>query len=158
MIGLVIIAHRPLASAMAAGASHVYTCAPDKAESQVRVLDVAPDCDIDAAVAQARALVAEVDSGQGVLVLLDTVGATPGNIASKLADANRVAVVAGVNLPMLLRVLCYRENRLADVVEKALAGGIKGVVQVSATPPLQVQSTLQRGPQGNDLPQVHHQQ
>ncbi len=158
MIGLVIVAHRPLASALAAGASHVYTCAPDKAESQVRVLDVVPDSDIDATVAQARALVAEVDAGEGVLVLVDTVGATPGNIAGKLVEANRVAVVAGVNLPMLLRVLCYRENKLADVVEKAVAGGTKGVQQVTATPPLQVQSTLQRGSQGNDLPHVHHQQ
>lgn len=158
MIGVVIIAHRPLASALAAGASHVYACAPERAGSQVRVLDVLPDADIVTTVEQARRLVAEVDDGSGVLVLTDVFGSTPGNVAARLADTGRVGVVAGVNLPMLLRALCYRDGKLADTVEKALAGGTQGVLQIAATPPLQNQSTNQRGPQGNDHPRLHHQQ
>jgi mannose PTS system EIIA component len=71
MIGLLLIAHKPLASALAAGASHVYTCAPDRAESQVRVLDVVPDADVAATVDEARRLVAEVNTGAGVIVLVD---------------------------------------------------------------------------------------
>ncbi len=158
MIGLLIVAHRPLASALAAGASHVYTCAPERAESQVRVLDVVPDVDVATAVEDARRLIGEVDSGSGVLVLVDAFGATPGNIAMRLAEPGRVAVVAGVNLPMLLRALCYREGDLAATVEKALAGGQQGVFQIAAPPPLQVQSSQQRGPQGDDLAQLQHQQ
>jgi PTS system ascorbate-specific IIA component len=158
VIGLVIIAHRPLASALAAGASHVYTCAPDRAESQVRVLDVEPDADVAAAVEQARRLVAEVESGAGVLVLVDAFGATPGNIAMRLADPGHVAVLAGVNLPMLLRALCYRDGKLADTIEKALAGGTQGVFQVAAPPPLQGRSPDQHGPQGDGLPQPDDQQ
>jgi PTS system ascorbate-specific IIA component len=158
MIGLVIIAHRPIASALAAGASHVYTCAPEQAESKVRVMDIVPDADVTAAVEEARGLVAEVDSGAGVIVLVDAFGATPGNIAARLAEPGRVAVVAGVNLPMLLRVLCYREGKLADLVDKAINGGVQGVIQVAPIPPPQVQSPNQRGPQGDDLAQVHHQQ
>jgi PTS system ascorbate-specific IIA component len=158
MIGLVIIAHRPIASALAEGASHVYACAPEKAESQVRVLDVVPDCDVPATVERARRLVAEVDSGEGVLVLVDAYGATPGNVATRLVDPGHVAVVAGVNLPMLLRALCYRAGTLAATVDKAIAGGTQGVVQVAPTPPLQVQSPTQRASQGHDLAQLHDQQ
>jgi len=158
MIGVVIIAHTPLASALAAGASHVYSCAPERAGSQVRILDVLPDADIVATVEQARRLVAEVDAGTGVLVLTDLFGSTPGNVAARLADPGRVGVVAGVNLPMLLRALCYRDGKLVDTVEKALAGGTQGVLQIAATPPLQNQSTNQHGPQGNDLARLHDQQ
>jgi hypothetical protein len=59
---------------------------------------------------------------------------------------------------MLLRVLCYRDSKLADTVEKALAGGTQGVFQVAATPPLQQPARNQGGSQGNDLAQLHHQQ
>lgn len=135
MIGIVLIAHAPLASALAASAAHVYTCAPERAETQVRTYDVPPDADPVAAVAHAHDLVRAADTGSGVLVLTDVFGATPGNIATQLADSGRVAVIAGVNLPMLLRALCYRDGRLADTVDKALAGGTQGVVQVSSTPP-----------------------
>jgi PTS system ascorbate-specific IIA component len=158
MIGVVIIAHMPLASALAAGASHVYSCAPDRAGSQVRVLDVLPDVDVAATIEQARQLVAEVEGGSGVLVLTDLFGSTPGNVAARLAEAGRVGVVAGVNLPMLLRALCYRDGTLAEIVEKALSGGTQGVLQIAATPPLQNQSASQRGPQGDDLARLHDQQ
>jgi PTS system ascorbate-specific IIA component len=158
MIGVLIVAHYPLASAMAAGASHVYSCAPERAESQVRVLDVAPDADVTRTVETARQLVAEIDTGTGVLVLTDLFGSTPGNVAARLVEYGRVAVVAGVNLPMLLRALCYRDGNLADTVEKALAGGTQGVLQVAATPPPQNQPASQRGPQGDDQTRLPHQQ
>jgi PTS system mannose-specific IIA component len=155
VIGIVLIAHAPLASALAASAVHVYTCAPDVAEAQLQVFDVPPDADIAGAVAQARALVAAADAGSGVLVLTDAVGATPGNVAAQLAESGRVAVVAGVNLPMLLRALCYREGRLAETVDKALAGGMQGVVHLSTTPP---QNQLNRSGTGLDPARLHDQQ
>src|SRR5215471_15405709 len=157
MIGVLIVAHTPLASALAAGASHVYSCAPERAGSQVRVLDVQPDADVTATVEQARRLIAEIDSGTGVLVLTDVFGSTPGNVAARLAETGRVAVVAGVNLPMLLRALCYRDGKLGDTVEKAVAGGTQGVLQITATPPLQNKSANPSGPQGNDTARLHHQ-
>ena len=155
MIGLVLIAHAPLASALASSAVHVYTCAPERAEAQVRTYDVLPDADMTAAVAHAHALVKAADTGAGVLVLTDVFGATPGNIAAQLADSGRVAVIAGVNLPMLLRALCYRDGRLADTVDKALAGGTQGVVQVSSTPP---QNQQLRTGATSDPARLHHQQ
>jgi len=64
--------------------------------------------------------------------LTDAFGATPGNVARQLGELKRVAVIAGVNLPMLLRAVCYRGGRLEEVAEKALAGGRQGILQVDA--------------------------
>jgi PTS system ascorbate-specific IIA component len=154
-VGIVLIAHAPLASALAAAAAHVYACAPERAGAQLRVFDVQPDSDTTANVAQARTLLREIDSGSGVLVLTDAFGASPGNAAAQLAEAGRVAVIAGVNLPMLLRALCYREGSLAETTEKALAGGVQGVMQVASTA---VQHQGARPAQGDDLARLHHQQ
>jgi PTS system ascorbate-specific IIA component len=158
MIGVLIVAHAPLASAFAAAASHVYSCAPDRAESRVRVLDVPPDADVGATVERARQFAAEIDDGSGVLVLTDVQGSTPGNVAAQLAESGRVAVLAGLNLPMLLRTLCYRDGSLAATAEKALAGATQGVLQIAAPPPPQNQAATQRVAQGDDLARLHHQQ
>jgi PTS system ascorbate-specific IIA component len=135
VIGVVLIAHAPLASALAASAAHVYTCAPEVARAGVQVYDLQPDEDPEAALAHARRLVAAADSGAGVLVLTDVLGATPSNVAARLAQAGRVAVVAGVNLPMLLRALCYRQVSLEQAVAKAISGGTEGVRPVSFDAP-----------------------
>jgi len=159
VIGFVLIAHAPLASALAEVAEHVYSREPDVVRTHLRALDVAPDVDVDAAVQQAGDLKAAVDSGKGVLVLTDALGATPGNVATRLADPGRVAVVAGLNLPMLLRALCYRSLELGEVVEKAVAGGVHGVTHVAAVPTRQNQTSYLRGcPPGDDLARIHDQQ
>lgn len=154
MVGVLIIAHEPLASALAACALHVFTCDCSRAQNQVRVLDVLPNADVDLALARAAEMVDEIDSGSGVLVLTDVLGATPGNIATRLADPRRVAVVGGVNLPMLLRALCYRDGKLTEAAEKAVAGGTQGIMQVASTP---VQNQSYRN-KGNDQARLHHQQ
>ena len=155
MVGILLIAHAPLAAALAAAAAHVYACAPERAGAQMRVLDILPDSDTAANVVLGRALVREIDTGSGVLVLTDAFGASPGNAAAQLADPGRVAVIAGVNLPMLLRALCYRDGTLAEAAEKALAGGSQGVMQVAST---SVQHQGVRPPPGDDLARLHHQQ
>jgi PTS system ascorbate-specific IIA component len=155
MIGILLIAHAPLAAALAAAAAHVYACAPERAGAQLRVLDVQPDSDMQANLAKARALAREIDTGSGVLVLTDAFGASPGNVATEMAEPGRVAVIAGVNLPMLLRALCYREGSLAETTEKALAGGTQGVMQVASTA---VQHQGVRSTPGDDLARLHDQQ
>jgi PTS system ascorbate-specific IIA component len=155
VVGILLIAHAPLAAAMAAAAAHVYACAPERAGAQLRVFDVQPDSDTAANVDAARALLREIDTGSGVLVLTDAFGASPGNVAAQLAEPGRVAVIAGVNLPMLLRALCYRDDTLAEIAEKALAGGSQGVMQVASTA---VQHQGVRPAQGDDLARLHHQQ
>jgi PTS system mannose-specific IIA component len=154
MIGILLIAHSPLASALAQSAAHVYSCAPERAESGIKVLDIEAGVDVAQAVARAHVLIGEIDQGDGVIVLTDAFGATPGNIATQLNQPGKVAVVAGVNLPMLLRTLCYRDGTLAATVDKALTGGTQGVMQVAST------AVQNQGfkPQGNDLARIHHQQ
>lgn len=154
MVGILLIAHAPLAAALAAAAAHVYACAPERAGAQLRVFDVLPDSETPANVALARTLVREIDTGSGVLVLTDAFGASPGNVAAQLAEPGRVGVIAGVNLPMLLRALCYRDGTLAETAEKALAGGRQGVMQVAST----AVQPLGVNPQGDDLARLHDQQ
>jgi PTS system ascorbate-specific IIA component len=72
--------------------------------------------------------VEQLDQGDGVLVLTDIYGSTPSNIASHLSSRPGVQVVAGLNLPMLLRVLNYARLDLATLAEKAVSGGREGVV------------------------------
>ena len=79
---------------------------------------------------QAREMLRWVDSGKGVLVMTDIFGATPANIAMKLLEPGRIEGVAGVNLPMLVRALTYREKDMATLVAKAISGGRDGVLNL----------------------------
>jgi PTS system ascorbate-specific IIA component len=155
MVGILLIAHAPLATALAAAAAHVYSCEPERATAQLRTFDVQADTDTAANVATARSLAQEIDTGSGVLVLVDAFGSSPGNVATQLAESGRVTVIAGVNLPMLLRALCYRDGGLSQTTEKALAGGGQGIMQVASTA---VQHQGVRPSQGDDLARFHHQQ
>jgi PTS system mannose-specific IIA component len=127
VIGILIISHGTLGDALIHAASHVLGARPQA----VRHLGVAVDDDPEAVLPRALQLLKELDSGQGVLVLSDIYGATPGNIALRLLEHGRVAGVAGVNLPMLVRALTYRNEPLATVVGKALSGGREGVVNMN---------------------------
>ena len=77
---------------------------------------------------RARRLVNELDQGQGVLILSDIYGATPCNIVGRLLEPGRIEGVAGVNLPMLVRTLTYRNGNLMTLVQKAVSGGREGVI------------------------------
>lgn len=122
MVSFLIIAHAPLATALRDCAAHVYGGLPE----HLGVLDVLPSDDPVAMHAQAEAEIARLNDGDGVLVLTDIAGATPGNIAQSLAGP-LVNVIAGVNVPMLVRAVCYRSLPLAMVVDKARQGGANGV-------------------------------
>ena len=88
----------------------------------------------------------------GLLVLTDIFGATPANVAQKVVDAHQAKLIAGVNVPMLFRAVCYRQESLDDLVARALAGGTQGVMQV-AMPAPQVQTS-----RSYDHKNYHHQQ
>jgi mannose PTS system EIIA component len=130
MPGLLIIAHAPLATSLKAVAEHAY---PDCA-AQLAVLDVHPDTPIEQVEAEARRLLESVRRPDA-LVLTDVFGATPCNIAQRLADGVQVKVVAGVNVPMLWRTLCYADESLDAVLARAVAGATQGVMQVSTSRP-----------------------
>jgi PTS system ascorbate-specific IIA component len=127
MIGILIVAHGAFGEALIHSASHVL----GKRPLRVRQVGVTVHDDPEAILPQALDLVRQLDEGDGVLVLTDIYGATPGNIALKLLVPGRVEGISGVNLPMLIRALTYREKGLAKTVEKALSGGIEGVVHMT---------------------------
>lgn len=129
MIGILIIAHGTLGESLIHCASHVL----NKRPARLRQLGVTAQDDPLLLLPQARALVKELDTGDGVLILSDIYGGSPSNIAAKLMVPGRVEGVAGVSLPMLIRALTYRDRPLATLVVKAVSGGCEGVVRI---PPL----------------------
>ena len=124
MIGVLIISHGAFGEALIHSASHVL----GKRPMRVRQVGVTVHDDPEAIFPQAADLVRQLDEGDGVLVLTDIYGATPGNIALRLLVPGRVEGISGVNLPMLVRALTYRDQGLEAVVEKALSGGTEGVI------------------------------
>jgi len=126
MIGILIIAHGTLGESLIHCASHVLNKRPPR----LRQLGVTAQDDPLLLLPQARALVKELDDGDGVLILSDIYGASPCNLVCKLVVPDRIEAVAGVNLPMLIRALTYRERDLATVVTKAVSGGCDGVVRI----------------------------
>ena len=124
MIGILLVSHGAFGEALIHCASHVL----GKRPLRVRQVGVTVHDDPEAMLQQAQGLVRELDSGAGVLVLTDMLGATPANIATRLLVPGKVAGVAGVSLPMLIRALTYREEPLATVVTKAVSGGQEGIV------------------------------
>jgi len=123
MVGILIIAHGPFGEALIHCAGHVLGARPPA----VAQLGVTVRDDPDALLPRAETLIAELDDGAGVLVMSDILGATPANLATRLIEPGRVEGLAGVNLPMLIRALTYRDEPLATVVGKASSGGLEGV-------------------------------
>lgn len=124
MIGILIIAHGTLGESLIHCASHVMGTRP----ALLQQIGVGTHDDPVQLLPQAQHIVSELDDGHGVLILSDMYGATPCNMVSQLLEPGRVEAVAGVNLPMLVRVLTYRNGDLMLLVEKALSGGREGVV------------------------------
>lgn len=130
MNGILIIAHAPLASAMRQCVAHVFA---DQMQG-IAALDVQPNMPPEETLAQARILLQHLGCSQ-TLVLTDIFGATPCNVAQKLVDGVSSRLVAGLNLPMLLRAVSYRHEPLEALVTRALAGATQGVMQVAVTAP-----------------------
>ena len=126
MVGILIVAHGTFGEALIHCASHVL----GKRPLAVAQLGVTVHDDPDALLPQAKEIVAGLDKGGGVLVLTDVLGATPANLATRLLEPGRVEGLAGVNLPMLIRALTYRDEALVTVVGKASSGGIEGVTRL----------------------------
>jgi len=124
MIGILIIAHGTLGESLIHCASHVMGTRP----ALLKQLGVGTHDDPAALLPKAQKLIEELDQGDGVLILSDIYGATPCNLVNRLVIAGRVEGVAGVNLPMLVRTLTYRNGNLRTLVEKALSGGREGVI------------------------------
>jgi len=130
MVGILIVSHGTFGESLIHCASHVLGRRP----LFLRQLGVTVHDDPEALHPVALDLIRFLDQGAGVLVLTDLYGATPSNIAAGILVPGKVEGIAGVNLPMLLRALTYREEPLAALIEKAISGGADGVIRMTGTP------------------------
>jgi PTS system ascorbate-specific IIA component len=124
MVGILIVAHGTLGESLIHCVSHVIGQRPP----HLMQLGIGVHDDPQAILPQAIRLIRQLDQGDGVLVFSDIYGATPCNIASKLVMPGKVEGIAGVNLPMLVRALTYRNETLDVLVKKALSGGTEGII------------------------------
>ncbi|CAN1486708.1 ManX Phosphotransferase system, mannose/fructose-specific component IIA [Rhabdaerophilaceae bacterium] len=121
MIGLVLVSHGQLATEFRAAMEHVVG-----KQSQISVVCIGPDDDMDARRQEIIGAIDEVDSGNGVVVLTDMFGGTPSNLAISAMNGANVEVVAGINLPMLVKLAKVRASMpLAEVVVQAQDAGRK---------------------------------
>lgn len=123
-VGILLLTHESMGDAMIATARRILGRIPLALDAQ----SIPPGSDVELALRETASRVRKLDSGDGVLVLVDVYGATPSNIAEKLpALGLDVRRVAGLSLPMLLRALNYSEQNLAELAQTAANGARAGV-------------------------------
>ncbi|MEN6542164.1 PTS sugar transporter subunit IIA [Parvibaculum sp.] len=121
MIGLVLVTHGALASQFVAAMEHVVGAQP-----QVEAICIGPDDDMEQRRRDILDAVASADSGDGVILLTDMFGGTPSNLAISIMDKAKVEVIAGVNLPMLIKLASVRDHAsLGQAVDLAQESGRK---------------------------------
>ena len=121
MIGLVLVTHGRLAEEFVTAMVHVVG-----PQERVATISIGPDDDMETRRADIAAAIAAVDVGRGVIVLTDLFGGTPSNLAISLMERGRVEVIAGMNLPMLIRLGSARKSmKVVDAVAAAREAGRK---------------------------------
>ena len=130
MIGVLIIAHDTLPDSLVKAVTHVLGTRPP----QLDTLSVAATDDPLDLMPAARERLRALDTGDGVLVFADIYGATPCNLAGKLQVPGHVELIAGVNLPMLVRAFTYRAKGMETMITKAVSGGRDGVLHIELDP------------------------
>ena len=121
MIGLILVTHGTLADEFVVAMEHVVGKQP-----HVATICIGPHDDMEQRRAQIAAAIQSVDSGEGAIILTDLFGGTPSNLAISLLEAGRVEVIAGVNLPMLIRLESARRSMsIGDAVIAARDAGVK---------------------------------
>ncbi len=121
MIGLVIVTHGGLAVEFRSAMEHVVG-----PQTQLETISIGPDDDMSARRVEILEAVRRNDTGSGVIVLTDMFGGTPSNLAISVLDEGNVEVLAGINLPILVKLASLRrEANLQDAVAKARDAGRK---------------------------------
>lgn len=121
MIGVIIVTHANLAKEFVAALEHVVG-----PQQQIEAISIAPSDNMEERRNAILAAARRVDSGDGTIILTDMFGGTPSNLAISVMDAGSVEVIAGVNLPMLVKLARIREEvGLVDALKEAQEAGRK---------------------------------
>jgi PTS system mannose-specific IIA component len=127
MIGLVLVTHGRLADEFVTAMEHVVG-----KQDRIATIAIGPDDDMEARRGDIAAAIAQVDTGKGVILLTDLFGGTPSNLAISLMEKGRVEVIAGINLPMLIRLASARTKmKVVDAVAAAREAGRKYITVAS---------------------------
>ena len=119
MIGLILVTHGRLADQFVEAMEHVVG-----KQDHIATVCIGPNDDMEQRRAEIAEAIVAVDSGSGVIILTDLFGGTPSNLAISLLEAGRVEVIAGINLPMLIRLGGARKSMsVVDAVEAAQIAG-----------------------------------
>ncbi|MBI3222724.1 MAG: PTS fructose transporter subunit IIA [Nitrosomonadales bacterium] len=127
MIGILLVTHNGLGGSFIDCVKHVLGEVP----ANLKGLSVYASDDPQAKLREGHELIKQLDGGGGVLILADVFGATPSNIGRQLCHTDRVIGVAGVNLPMLLRVLRQPDRTLPELAKMAIDGGRECIVHMN---------------------------
>ena len=123
MIGMVLVTHGQLATGFRAALEHVVG-----PQSRFETITIGPEDDMEQRRADILGAVARVQDGSGVVLLTDMFGGTPSNLAISIMDKAKVEVIAGVNLPMLIKLASVRHHEtLVDAVASAQEAGRKSI-------------------------------
>ena len=126
MIGMVLVTHGRLACEFQSALEHVVG-----KQSQLEVVTIGPDDNVEQRRTDIIAAIKRVDSGEGVAILTDMFGGTPSNLAISVMDQARIEVLAGVNLPMLVKLASVRNRPIAEAVRMAQEAGRKYITVAS---------------------------
>jgi PTS system mannose-specific IIA component len=125
--GILLVTHNGLGDSFVDCVKHVLGEVPPN----LKVLSVRAGDDPRLKLAEGQSIIKELDTGSGVLILADVFGATPSNIGRQLCHAEHVIGVAGLNLPMLLRVMCSPDKTLPELANIAIDGGRECIVKMA---------------------------
>ncbi len=150
-IGLLLVTHRHIGKAYLETLKATFGQLP----TNIDCLEIGAHPDPDKLAEQAKAMCQSLTQGDGVLVLTDVYGSTPSNVCQQLHAAEKVRVVAGMNLPMLFKVINYAHVPLDQLVELAVTAGKEGILE-----PLnrcEIRSTVYTGRYGSKQSTIHDQ-
>ncbi len=128
-VALLIVSHHNIGKALVEA---IATSFERQLPLELKTVDVPTDSDSDVLKAQVKQAIADMDTGDGVLILTDLYGSTPSNICKDNLAGGRVRIVTGLNLPMLLRIMNYPNLSLSEMAANAVTGGQGGIVDCAA--------------------------
>lgn len=122
-VALLLVTHKEIASSLIEVASSIVNDSPDN----FACVEVPMDAPVDVMESKINDLLNQLDRNDGLLILTDMYGGTPSNIAKKLLHHEDTHFISGLNLPMLVKIMNYRNLPLAELSEKVLSGGKQGI-------------------------------
>ena len=122
-VALIFISHEGIASNLIKIGEAIL----QKKNNNLACCEVAMDASVNTMLGDIDNKLAQLDAAQGLLVITDIYGGTPSNIAQQIADKHQADLISGVNLPMVIRLLNYRNESLDTLLQKALDGAKKGI-------------------------------